>query len=109
MSNHVAPRTKVKDSFKVVASLFISILFSPEPIRLHFLKKKYRMLSQPDDELEEELKYLKAETYVITPSRIPQRIEKAPGAIYVVTDRQIRQMGARNLQMWSRPCRGGFA
>ena len=50
-----------------------------------------------DEELEEELKYLKAETYVITPSKIPQRIEKAPGTVYVVTDRQIRQMGARYL------------
>ena len=38
---------------------------------------------KPDEELEEELKYLKAETYVITPSKIPQRIEKAPGTIYV--------------------------
>ena len=51
-----------------------------------------------DDELEEELKYLKAETFVITPSRILQRIEKAPGSIYVVTDKQIRQMGARYLK-----------
>ena len=51
-----------------------------------------------DEELEEELKYLKAETYVITPSKIPQRIEKAPGSIYVVTDKQIRQMGARYLR-----------
>ena len=51
-----------------------------------------------DDELEEELKYLKEETYVITPSKIPQRIEKAPGTVHVVTDRQIRQMGARYLK-----------
>ena len=50
-----------------------------------------------DDELEEELKYLQEETYVITPSKIPQRIEKAPGTVYVVTDRQIRRMGARYL------------
>ena len=50
-----------------------------------------------DDELDDELKYLKEETYVITPSKIPQRIEKAPGTIHVVTDKQIRQIGARYL------------
>jgi len=50
-----------------------------------------------DDALEEELKYLQEETYVITPSKIPQRIEKAPGTIHVITDKQIRQMGARYL------------
>jgi len=42
---------------------------------------------KPDKELEEELKYLKAETYVITLSKIPQPIEKAPGTVYVVTER----------------------
>jgi outer membrane receptor protein involved in Fe transport len=50
------------------------------------------------DELDDELKYLQEETYVITPSKIPQRIEKAPGTVYVVTDKQIRQMGARYLR-----------
>jgi len=51
-----------------------------------------------DDQLEDELKYLQEETYVITPSKIPQRIEKAPGSICVVTDKQIRQIGARYLR-----------
>jgi len=51
-----------------------------------------------EDDLDDELKYLKEETYVITPSKIPQRIEKAPGTIHVVTDKQIRQMGARYLK-----------
>ena len=50
-----------------------------------------------EDELDDELKYLKEETYVITPSKIPQRIEKAPGTIYVISDKEIRQMGARYL------------
>ncbi len=50
-----------------------------------------------EDELNDELKYLKEETYVITPSKIPQRIEKAPGTIHVVTDKEIRQIGARYL------------
>ena len=62
--------------------------FSEEPVEDAFPK---------GDEVENELKYLQEETYVITPSRIPQRIEKAPGSIYVVTDKQIYQMGARYL------------
>ena len=50
-----------------------------------------------DDQLEEELKYLKAETYVITASRIPEDIKKTATSITIVTDKQIRQMGARNI------------
>ena len=50
-----------------------------------------------EDKLGDELRYLQEETYVITPSKIPQRIEKAPGSIFVVTDKQIHQMGARYL------------
>jgi len=52
---------------------------------------------KPDQDVEEELKYLQAETYVITPSKIPQRIEKAPGTVHVVTEKEIRQIGARYL------------
>ncbi len=47
--------------------------------------------------LEEELRYLRAETYVITPSRIPEKIKKTAASITVITDREIRQMGARHL------------
>jgi outer membrane receptor for ferrienterochelin and colicins len=50
-----------------------------------------------DDALEEELRYLKAETYVITASRILENIKKSPSSITVITDKQIRQMGARHL------------
>ena len=49
------------------------------------------------DAIDEEIRYLKAEMYVITPSRIPEKIKKTASSITVVTDRQIRQMGARNL------------
>ncbi len=76
--------------------LFLPILFLFHPWTA-FSEETLEDALKPDQELEEELKYLKAETYVITPSRIPQRIEKAPGSIYVVTDKQIRQMGARYL------------
>ena len=50
-----------------------------------------------DDALEEELKYLQAETYVITASRIPENIKKTASSVTVITDKEIRQMGARNL------------
>jgi len=50
-----------------------------------------------DDELEKELQYLKAETYVVTASRIPENIQKTASSVTVITDKEIRQMGARNL------------
>ena len=50
-----------------------------------------------DPELEQEFKWLKAETFVITASKVMENIKKAPASITVITDKQIRQMGARNL------------
>jgi len=50
-----------------------------------------------DEELEQEFKWLKAETYVITASKVKETIKKAPASITVITDKQIRQMGARHL------------
>lgn len=52
---------------------------------------------KPDDDIEGELRYLQEETYVITGSRIPQQIEKAAHSVFVVTDKEIQQMGARFL------------
>ena len=49
-----------------------------------------------DQELEQEFKWLKAETFVITASKVKEDIKKAPASITVITDRQIRQMGARD-------------
>ena len=76
--------------------LCLPILFLLHPWNV-FSEETIDDALKPDEALEEELKYLSEETYVITPSKIPQRIEKAPGTIHVVTDRQIRQMGARYL------------
>ena len=50
-----------------------------------------------DEDLEQEFKWLKAETFVITPSRIPEKIKKTASSITVITDRQIRQMGTKDL------------
>ena len=41
--------------------------------------------------------YLKAETFVITASRVLEDIKKTSSSVTVITDRQIRQMGARHL------------
>ena len=83
--------------FRCAVMLLVPVLFLLHPWVASPEEPLENVLAT-DEELEEELKYLKAETYVITPSRIPQRIEKAPGSIYVVTDKQIRQMGARYLR-----------
>jgi iron complex outermembrane receptor protein len=50
-----------------------------------------------DPELEQEFKWLKAETYVITASKVKEDIKKSAASISVVTDKQIRQMGAKDL------------
>ena len=80
--------------YTIILLLPILFLLYPQSV---FPEETIDDALKPDEALEEELKYLQEETYVITPSKIPQRIEKAPGTIYVVTDRQIRQMGARYL------------
>ena len=86
-------RTK---TIRYAVVLLLPILFLLHPCNA-FSEETLEDALKPDEELEEELKYLQEETYVITPSKIPQRIEKAPGTIHVVTDKQIRQMGARYL------------
>jgi len=48
-------------------------------------------------DLEAELRFLKAETYVVTASKIPEQVEKSVATVTVITESQIRQMGARNL------------
>jgi len=76
--------------------LIVSLLFILHSIPVHS-QEDLPVPSTADDVLEEELRYLQAETYVITPSRIPENIKKTASSISVITDRQIRQMGARNL------------
>ncbi|MCF8131299.1 MAG: TonB-dependent receptor [Deltaproteobacteria bacterium] len=80
--------------FNAILVGLVFILFFP---LLAFAEETVEDAFPNGDEVDDELKYLQEETYVITPSRIPQRIEKAPGSIYVVTDKEIRDMGARYL------------
>ncbi len=63
------------------------------------------LLDDPFDELrelernlEQELEWLQAESYVITASKVPEDIKKSAASISVVTDREIRRMGARELK-----------
>ena len=63
------------------------------------------LLNEPFDELREleksldqELEWLQAESHVITASKAPEDIKKSAASISVVTDREIRRMGARELK-----------
>ena len=73
--------------------LLLLVLYSP-PV---FSQENLSSSLNVDDALEEELRYLKAETYVITASRVPENIKKTASSVTVITDRQIGQMGARHL------------
>jgi len=77
--------------FLILTHLFI---FNTIPV---FSQEELPSPPSADDALEEELRYLRAETYVITASRIPEDIKKTSSSVTVITDRQIRQMGARHL------------
>ena len=81
--------------FAAVFLLLMGFLVFPFPA---FSEDDLPKALQEDDPVDDELQYLQEETYVITPAKISQRIDKAPGSIYVVTDRQIREMGARYLK-----------
>ena len=83
--------------FRYAIILLIPVLFLLHPRVAFSEEEPLEKALKTDDAVEDELKYLQEETYVITPSKIPQRIEKAPGTIHVVTDKQIRQIGARYL------------
>ncbi len=54
-------------------------------------------LEQTDQSLEEEMAWLRAETFVITASRVLESIKKSAASITVVTERDIEAMGARYL------------
>jgi outer membrane cobalamin receptor len=82
--------------FRFVMMFLVPVVFLLHPW-VAFPEEPVENPVAKEDELDDELKYLKEETYVITPSKIPQRIEKAPGTIHVITEKQIRQMGARYL------------
>jgi len=81
---------------KTIIGILVLIAFAAINVEPAFSKDE-EMLEKmaADEELQQEFKWLKAETYVITASKVMETIKKAPSSIKVVTDRQIRQMGAR--------------
>lgn len=72
------------------------------------MKKKYRVLLTSltlfylpigfcVEGLDEELRFLQAETYVITATKTLERTEQSVATVSVIPEEQIHQMGARNL------------
>lgn len=49
------------------------------------------------DMLDEELRFLKAESFVVTASKLPEQTAKSVATVTVVTEQQIKRMGARTL------------
>jgi outer membrane receptor for ferrienterochelin and colicin len=47
--------------------------------------------------LENEISWLKEETFVISASKVKENIDKTPASIYVITDKMINRMGANNI------------
>jgi len=47
--------------------------------------------------LENEISWLKEETFVITASKVKENIDKTPATVYVITDEMIEKMGANNI------------
>ena len=80
-----------------LAFLILAFLLFPLNLIPVYSQEDPTVNSSTDDALDQELRYLQAETYVITASRIPESIKKTAASVTVVTDKQIRDMGARNL------------
>jgi len=77
--------------FLVVLTFFV---FCPLPV---FSQVDTTITPESEAALDEELRWLKAETFVFTASKVMENIKKAPASITVIKDRQIRQMGAKHL------------
>jgi len=83
---------------KPILTLFFLIFIAVINVNLAFSQDDQMLEKMAvDEELQQEFKWLKAETFVITASRVMEEIKKAPASITVITDRQIRQMGAKDL------------
>ena len=82
---------------KAIVGLFLLIVFTITSADFAFSQDDLSSEIK-DPELEQEFKWLKAETFVITASRLLEEINKAPASITVITDIQIRKLGARDLR-----------
>ncbi len=94
-------------TMKTILTVLVLIVFAIINVDLAFSQDDQTLEKMAaDEELEQEMKWLKAETYVITASKVKENIKKAPASITVITDKQIRQMGARDLSGCAASCSG---
>ena len=84
-------------AYLVCFPLFVILCILFAPFSTTLAEEEMETDRETLDAIDEELRWLEAETYVITPSKIPETIKKTAASITVVTDRQIRQMGAKHL------------
>jgi outer membrane receptor for ferrienterochelin and colicin len=85
---------KIPRMIRCALFIILCILFVPSSTTLAEEKETDQ---EALDAIDEEIKWLQSETYVITPSKIPETIKKTASSITVVTEKQIRQMGAKDL------------
>ncbi|MDY6863409.1 MAG: TonB-dependent receptor [Thermodesulfobacteriota bacterium] len=81
---------------RVIFKIFILCAFTLTNANQSFSQDDLTAVMK-DADFEEEIQWLQAETFVITASRIPEDIKKSAASITVITDKQIRQMGARHI------------
>ncbi len=58
----------------------------------------FEELQEIEASIEEEMEWLQAETYVVTVSKVWENIKKSAASVTVITDREIRRMGARDVK-----------
>ena len=95
---------------KTIIGILILIAFTSINVDLAFSQYDDEMLKQmeADEELEQELKWLKAETYVFTASKVMENIKKAPASITVrctynsVAMPTAQSIRGRSVLRWSR-------
>lgn len=70
---------------------------TPVALALSFATHSLYAASQTPPTLKQEIKWLQEESYVTTATKTNESIEKSGAAVTVVTEKQIEDMGARNL------------
>ncbi|MBF0100923.1 MAG: TonB-dependent receptor [Desulfobacterales bacterium] len=82
---------------KTIRISILLIFFLQIMVIQHLSAEQLTTNLSEDEELESELRWLQAETMVITASKIWENITKTAASISVITDEDIRRMGARHL------------
>ncbi|MBI5185727.1 MAG: TonB-dependent receptor [Nitrospinae bacterium] len=83
---------------RILACIYLALAFIASSATLVFSQDDSPLDAFMEAEkLEAELQWLKDETYVITASKTLEHIKKTAASVTVITDKEIRNMGARNL------------